>query len=338
MPAHSRPTIIDVADHAGVSKSTVSLVLRREPNVSEKSRQAVLEAVAALGYRPNAVARSLVQQRSYVVGVLLSDLHNPFFTALIDGISAAAEEFDYRALFNTGNRTSSGEVVAIETMLQLRVDGLILAGTVIDEATVNQIAADTNLVLASRRSTSELVDSVATDDLAGARLAVDHLVGLGHRRIAHVTGGGGAGAAARCDGFLASMAAHGLDAGEAIVAEGSYTEAGGIAGMEEILGGAEAPSAVFVANDQAAIGALRVLAEAGMSVPEDMSVIGYDDTYLAAFEHIDLTSVHQDTFEMGRTAVRLLLDRTDSGRTTARHLTLEPRLTVRGSTGPPSRS
>lgn len=337
MPSHSRPTIIDVADYAGVSKSTVSLVLRREPNVSEKSRQAVLEAVAALGYRPNAVARSLVQQRSYVVGVLLSDLHNPFFTALIDGISAAAEEFDYRALFNTGNRTSSGEAVAIETMLQLRVDGLILAGTVVDEATVDEIAADTNLVLASRRSTSELVDSVATDDLAGARLAVDHLVGLGHRRIAHVTGGGGAGAAARCDGFLASMAVHDLD-GEAIVAEGSYTEAGGIAGMEEILAGAEAPTAVFVANDQAAIGALRVLAEAGLRVPEDMSVIGYDDTYLAAFEHIDLTSVHQDTFEMGRTAVRLLLDRTDSGRTAARHLTLEPRLTIRGSTGPPSRT
>lgn len=336
MSSHNRPTIVDVADRAGVSKSLVSLVLRGAPSVSDERRQAVMEAITELGYRPNAVARSLVQQRSYVVGVLLSDLHNPFFTEVIDGISAAAEEFEYRALFNTGNRTSPGESTAIETLLQLRVDGLILAGTVIDDTTVDQIASDTNLVLASRKSTSELADSVATDDTAGAKLAVDHLIGLGHRRIAHVTGGAGAGAAQRLDGFVTTMVSHGLGQESMMVVDGDYTEAGGISGMEEILSGSQIPTAVFVANDQAAIGALRVLAKAGMRVPDDMSVIGYDDTYLAAFEHIDLTSVHQEPFEMGRTAVRLLLDRADLGRTTARHLTLKPRLTIRGSTAPPT--
>ncbi len=117
--------------------------------------------------------------------------------------------------------------------------------------------------------------------------------------------------------------------------DGDFTEAGGIAGMEEILSSPRPPTAVFVANDQAAIGALRVLSEAGMLVPDQMSVIGYDDTYLAAFEHINLASVHQEPVEMGRKSVRLLLERTDHGRTEPRHLTLKPRLVVRGSTSPP---
>jgi DNA-binding LacI/PurR family transcriptional regulator len=334
--AGNRPTIIDVADRAGVSKSLVSLVMRGAPNVSEKRRKAVLKAAAELGYRPNEMARSLVLRRSYVVGVMLSDIQNPFFTDVIDGISAAAKEFDYRALFNTGALSTDGEVTAIETFLQLRVDGLILVGTIVDEATIDQVASDTPLVLASRDSASKLADSVATDDVAGASLAVDHLVGAGHRRIAHVNGGTGAGAAERLLGFVTTMERHGLE-GEAMAVDGDYTEAGGIAGMEQILSAGRLPTAVFVANDQAAIGAIRVLTEAGMRIPEDMSVIGYDDTYLAAFEHIDLTSVHQEPVGMGREAVRLLLERTDQGRTEARHVILKPRLTVRGSTAPPSR-
>lgn len=130
------------------------------------------------------------------------------------------------------------------------------------------------------------------------------------------------------------MDGRGLKA-EATLVEGHYSEAGGIAGMKRVLWVPPRPTAVFVANDQAAIGALRVLAEAGLEAPKDMSVIGYDDTYLAAFEHIDLTSVHQEPVLMGREAVRLLLERTDQGRTEARHVTLQPGLTARGSTAPP---
>lgn len=336
MEARNRPTIVDVANRAGVSKSLVSLVMREAPNVSEGSRLAVLKAVEELRYRPNAMARSLARQRSFVIGVLLSDLHNPFFTSVIDGVSAAAHEHEYRALFNTGNRSQTGEAAAIETLLQLRVEGLILAGTVVDEATIDRVAADTHVVLASRTSPSRLADTVATDDLAGAGLAVDHLVELGHRRIGHITGGAGAGAQERLDGFLNSMGRHQLESG-AVVTEGNYTEEGGIAGMSELLSSPRPPTAVFVANDQAALGALRVLSASGMQVPRDMSVIGYDDTYLAAFEHIDLTSVHQEAAEMGREAVRLLLERTDRGRTKPRHLLLQPRLTVRGSSGPPGK-
>jgi DNA-binding LacI/PurR family transcriptional regulator len=333
MPHRKRPTIIDVAHRAGVSKSLVSLVMRGSTNVSEEKRQAVLAAASDLGYRPNAVARSLVRRRSYVIGVMLSDFHNPFFTDVIDGISVAAREAEYRALFNTGDLSVPGEALAIETLLQLRVDGLILAGTVVSDETIERVASDVPLVLASRRSPTDLADSVVTDDVAGASIAIDHLVELGHRRIAHITGGDGAGAADRRRGFEEAMAKHSLGDGAIIVA-GDYTEAGGIVGMTEILDLNPRPTAVFAANDQAAIGALRVLSEAGLRVPEDMSLIGYDDTYLASFEHISLTSVHQEPEQMGREAVRLLLERTDGERTDSRHVILMPRLTVRESTAP----
>lgn len=337
MTGRTGPTIKDVAQRAGVSKSLVSLVMRGAENVSDERRRAVLIAVRELGYRPNAMARSLASQKSHVIGVTVSDLHNPFFTDVVDGITAAAEEKGYRALLNTGDRAAVREETAMETFLQLRTDGVILLGTVVDDATIDRVGAATPLVLASRTSKSTFADSVVTDDRAGAAIAVDHLVGLGHRRIAHITGGTGAGARQRARGFMAEMKRRGL-ADEARVVEGAYTEAGGIQGVERLLAEGPAPTAVFAANDQAAIGALRALAAARFHVPHDVSVVGYDDTYLAAFEHINLTSVHQQRVVMGRCALELLLERVDDGRSVPRHVTLQPRLTVRGSTGPPRTS
>ena len=328
------PTIKDVAERAGVSKSLVSLVMRQADNVSDERRRAVLDAAMELGYRPNAMARSLVSQKSHVIGVTVSDLHNPFFTDVVDGIAGAAEEHGYRALLNSGNRIAVREERAVETFLQLRTDGVILLGTVIDDVAIDRIGRETPLVLASRASRSKLVDSVVTDDRAGSAIAVEHLVELGHRRIAHITGGSGAGARSRTRGFRAAMKRRGL-ADRARVVEGDYTEAGGIEGVDRLLSEGPPPTAVFAANDQAAIGALRALSEAGLQVPGDVSVVGYDDTYLAAFEHINLTSVHQQRISMGRVALQLLLERVDEARADPRHLTLQPALTVRGSTAPP---
>jgi DNA-binding LacI/PurR family transcriptional regulator len=332
----SGPTIVDVAARAGVSKSLVSLVMRGSSNVSDEKRTAVLEAAAALGYRPNAAARTLVRQRSHIVGVLLSDLHNPFFTEVVGGIFDAARRHDYQALINTGERSVSGERTATETLLQLRTDGVILVGTVIGADVIDRVGAETPTVLASRGSRSKVVDSVVTDDNAGARLAVDHLVALGHRRIAHVTGGRGAGARNRLRGFERAMTRHGLTP---IVADGAYTEAGGIAGAETLFARRSgAPTAVLAANDLSAIGVLEALSARGLSVPDEVSVVGYDDTFLAALEHIGLTSVRQERIVMGITAVELLIERIDGGRTTSRHVVLDPQLTVRTTTAPPPAS
>jgi DNA-binding LacI/PurR family transcriptional regulator len=329
------PTIIDVAARAGVSKSLVSLVMRGSPRVSEEKRAAVLRAADELRYRPNAVARSLVRKRSFVIGVMLSDLHNPFFVEVVDGIQQEAFAAGYHALFNTGGRTAQGESVAIETLLQLRTDGLILAAPVLPAREVRAASATAPVVLVARHSRWPEVDSVTNHDRAGARLATEHLVQLGHRRVAHIDGGRGAGAAARRAGYGDAMRRHGL-ARESLVVPGEDTEEGGAGAVARLLATGPRPTAVFAANDFAAVGALHALEERGLGVPEDVSLVGYDNTSLAALGHINLTTIDQPKHEMGATAVRLLLDRLDEGRGRARHIFMAPTLVERGTTAAPA--
>jgi DNA-binding LacI/PurR family transcriptional regulator len=333
----SHPTIHDVAARARVSKSLVSMVIRGVPGVSDRRRQAVLRAARELGYRPNAVARSLVQQRSHALGVLLSDMHNPYFAELVDGIQDAAEARGYRALFITGNRMPRREAEAIETMLELRVDGLILAAPVVSPAEVAVASRLVPVVLVSRATRAQSVDSVTNDDRAGGILAVDHLVSLGHRRIAHIDGGSRApGADARRTGYLTAMRRSGLGR-HARVVRGSYTEEGGAEGVRAVLARGMVPTALFVANDLAAVGALHALEASGLRVPADVSLVGYDNTSLAGLGHIDLTTIDQPRRTMGGMAVSLLLERMNDGRGEARHIVLPPHLVVRRTTAAPPR-
>ena len=330
----SRPTIHDVAKRAGVSKSLVSLVMQESPYVSDERRGAVLQAVEELGYRPNAMARGLVQQRSHVLGVMLSNLHNPFFADVVTGIEAKALQRGYRAFFNTGIRVPEREAIALETLLQLQADGLILAGTLLDMKTINKAGKAVPIVLISRATRSRHVDSVAGDERLGAKIAVDHLVSLGHTRIAHIDGGRGAGAKRRRRGYEAAMAAHGL---EPLVTAGSYTEEGGSEGVQNLLAMDRNPTAVFAPNDLAALGCLQALSEAGRSVPDDVSLMGYDNAWLAGLQHISLTTIDQPRHELGTTAVELLLERLEDGRKESRHIVLEPALVVRATTAPPAK-
>jgi DNA-binding LacI/PurR family transcriptional regulator len=152
------PTIVDVAERAGVSKSLVSLVMRGAPNVSAEKREAVTRAAEEIGYRPNAVARSLVRSRSFVIGVMVSDLHNPYFTEVIDGIEAAARAAGYHALFNSGERTAAGETDAIDTLLQLRTDGVVMAGPVLATRKIAHVAASVPVVVVAWHSRSPAHD------------------------------------------------------------------------------------------------------------------------------------------------------------------------------------
>lgn len=330
----ARPTIVDVARKAGVSKSLVSLVMRGASNVSETSRQAVLEAAEELGYRPNAVARSLVQQRSFVIGVMVSDLSNPFFIDVIQGATDAARVAGYRALVNTGGREKDNEEDAIETLLRLQVDGLVLAGSIVDSRFIERVGAEVPTVVTNRASRSRVIDSIVIHDRKGAAMAVDHLVGLGHRKIAHITGGRGAGARNRLTGYRQAMKRHGLE-GEIRVVPGAYTEEGGAEGVGRLMAEGVEFTAIIAPNDLAALGVLEALGATGLRVPDDVSVVGYDDTFLAGLGHIDMTSVRQDARLMGAQAVEMLIERADGQRTTTDHIVLEPTLTIRSSTAPP---
>lgn len=329
----SRATIVDVARRANVSKSLVSLVMRGSPNVSAARREAVVRAARELGYRPNALARGM-RGRSYTVGVLLSDLHNPFFAEVVDGIEEGLAATEYRALFGSGGRNPDRELGTIHSMLDRRMDGLVLISPSISAAEVVAVARRVPVVLVGSRIEDPALDYVVNDDRAGAVLAVEHLIGLGHERISHVSGGGGAGAGDRLRGYEEAMKRRGLG-GRISVATGSYTDAGGYGATRRLLSRDAPPTAVFAANDLAALGALTALGEAGLAVPGDVSVIGYDNTYLAALSHVSLSSVDQPRLRMGGLAVRLLLERIESGRTRPRHEILAPALVARSSTGPP---
>jgi len=331
-----QPTIRDVAARAGVSKSLVSLVMQGSPRVSDESRASVLAAADELGYRPNAAARSLVRQRSGVIGCILADLHNPFFADVADGIEEAAMAAGYRALLSSGFLDPDRETVAVDTLLRLRVDGLIMLGMMMEVEEVLEAAHRVPTVLVGKRTDSVHLDSVRDDDRAGAEAVVDHLVELGHRDIAHIHAGEAAGALGRRDGYERAMQRHGLDAHIRLI-PGAFTETGGYAAMSGVAASGDLPTAVFVANDFAAVGALDAIEDAGFVVPEHVSVVGYDNLSLAQLHRISLTTVDQPRAEMGRIAVRSLLERLAEGRTGARHTVVSPRLVVRDTTGAPRR-
>jgi len=333
--AHRPPTIIDVAAYAGVSKSVVSRVLRADPAVSPARREAVLVAAEALGYRPNAVARSLVQRRTFNVGVIVSDLHNLFFAEILDGIAAAASTAGYKVLITSGNLDQAIESVALETLLQLRTDGIILAGSRLSAAAVRAASRSVPIALVTSGIRAPGVDTIATDDVKGAWLAVEHLVSLGHSRIAMVDGGADPGSAERRRGYGTAMHEFGLG-GHIEIAAGDFTEDGGWRGARGLLHGPTRPTAICAANDLAAIGALNAIAEAGLEVPRDVSVVGYDNTALAALRHVALTTVHQPRFQIGEMAMTALLRRLQRPAARSRHDLLVPSLVIRQTTAPPT--
>ncbi len=331
-----RPTMEDVARRAGVSRALVSLVMHDSPKVSDRSRDAVLAAAAELGYRPNLAARNLASRRTRTVGVVLNDLHNPFVPEIADGIFDATERCGYRLLMNSGFLRSASEQRALDMFLELQVDGVILVGPRLTTGAIDAAARSVPIVVVGRPLRSRRVDTVNNDEAVGARLAIDHLVELGHRCITHLDGGRGAGAAQRRAGFVAAMGRHGL---EPDVVTGDFTEAGGFTAAGRLLQRSELPTAVFAANDLSAIGALDRFGEAGLEVPGDISLVGYDNVALAQLGHISMTTVDQPRQEMGALAVDTLLARLDGTIDTAtvRHV-VAPALRTRGTTAAPPES
>jgi DNA-binding LacI/PurR family transcriptional regulator len=311
----------------------VSLVIRGDARVSPANREAVLKAVTELGYRPNAMARGLVQRRTRMVGVVVSDLRNPFFGDVVSGIQTRARELRYRVVFSTGDRQKELEAEAIESLLELRVDGLILAGPRIQLETLEGFGRSAPIMVLFRPTEDDWSDSITNDDVEGARIAVEHCASLGHTRIAHIDGGPGAGAQTRRDGYEQAMHRLGLEQHIQVVA-GGFTEKPGRRGAQELLSKRPLPTAVFAANDLCAIGALNAFEESGLTVPEDLSLLGYDNTSVAALRHVSLTSIHQPSVEMGRRAVDRLFERIDKGRTEPIHEVVSPSLVVRDTTGP----
>lgn len=326
-----RPTLADVAARAGVSRALVSIVMRDAAGASDATRDRVRRAAEEIGYRPDPRARRLRQHRTRVLGVTFT-AGQEFHADLVDGVYVAAEEFSYDVVLSAVS-PHRDESRALRTLIDDRCEGLLLIGSQSPPRQLADLAARLPTVVLARRVRG--VDAVRSDDTAGAVAGMEHLLGLGHRRILYLDGGRAPGAAERRRGYRQAAAAAALPE---LVAAGGLTEREGAAAAATMLGWEARPSAVFAFNDRCALGVLDVLIRAQVAVPQHISVLGFDDSPLAGLAHIDLTTLRQDSAGLARRAVARLVARLDDGDAAtagAVDITCEPTLIVRGSTAPP---
>jgi DNA-binding LacI/PurR family transcriptional regulator len=325
----------DVAKRAGVSRALVSLALSGSTKVSEHSRQAVLDATQELGYRPNLMARTLASRRTMTIGVLLDDLHNPFYADVADGLLSAATERGYRVLLTAGLRQGETQKMAVDTLLQLHADGVILVSPRFGRDEIEQRAVHVPFVVVGEPLEAGVIDTVTIDEQAAVADVVDYLHGLGHRAIAHVDGGVGAAAAIRRTAYEARMIELGL--GDHVkVIPGEFTEQAGYDAAQTVLEQpGPLPTAIFAANDLIAAGVLNGLERRGVRVPDQISIVGFDNVIYSSMGRLSITTVNQRREEMGRLAIETLVERLEGRRTEGRRHTLPTELVIRGSTAPP---
>lgn len=329
-------TIRDVAQQAQVSVATVSAVLNGNKYVSPELAERVRASVTALRYRPNGLARSLKQQKANILGLVISDITNPFFTTLVRAVEDTARVAGYTLLLGNTDEQVAKEEAYVELLRSRQVDGLILVASAGEHAYLpDLLAAGLPVVCVDRSLVALGVDSVLTDNVAGAYQAVSHLVALGHRRIGIVTGLPGVTSTyQRLAGYRQALAAHGIAPDPALVREGNSRLDGGMARAADLLALPERPTALFVTNNLMTIGAMRAIEEAGLRCPEEIALVGFDDFEWASVFRPRLTTVRQPVYEIGKAAARFLIQRiAGKRRGDAVELLLPPTLVVRESCG-----
>jgi LacI family transcriptional regulator, galactose operon repressor len=333
----TRATIRDVARHAGVSVATVSRVLNGRPDVSRETREAVLRVVREQGFSSNRNARALSAGRTGLVGMTLPFVHE-YFGRFLDGASEALYEQDMRIVLCPTLHEHQREATLLELLMQGTTDGALLLLTTesSDELKALRDQGYPFVVLDPRKPLDEGIPAVSATHWAGAKAATDHLLSLGHRRIGAITGPHGWVASVdRLDGYHAALAGAGVLPAPELVAKGNFTTESGYAGAAGLLDISEPPTAIFAFNDEMAVGAMKAARERGLRLPEDLSVVGFDDLERAAIVSPALTTVRQPLAEMGRMAVSLLIRLLDNQRLEALSVELATKLVVRESTAPP---
>jgi LacI family transcriptional regulator len=329
----AKVTLEMVAEHAGVSPSTVSRILNGTAVVSDDKRAAVDHAIAKLGFVPNPVARGLAGGRTLSVGVVSQAIDSPFYGAALRGIEIELGAAGYSPLFMSGHWHADEEARCIEVLRSRRVDGLIvLTGRLADTA-LRSLARSLPVVVTGRNLKAGNLLSMDFDNLEGARLATQHLIDLGHRRIGFISGAPGhPDAVERQQGYRAAIEAAGLKFDPNLVLEGDFTEHSGLAAVERLLASRLRFSALFAANDQMAFGAALGLFRRGRRVPDDISLVGFDDVAGSVYMIPPLTTVHNPIQEIGQLAAQAML-RLLSGEKSVIQVPA-PRLIVRESTQP----
>ncbi|MGW7273025.1 LacI family DNA-binding transcriptional regulator [Streptomyces sp. NPDC054864] len=320
MPAHGprgrgggRPTLEEVAARAGVGRGTVSRVINGSPRVSQATRTAVEAAVAELGYVPNTAARALAANRTDAIALVVPEpetrfFAEPYFSDVLRGVGAELSETEMQLLLIFAGNDRRRQRLA-QYLAAHRVDGVLLVSVHADDPLPDLLAQlEIPAVISGRRSADEALPSVDSDNFAGAHSAVEHLLTRGRTRIATITGRLDVyGAQRRLDGYRAALSDAGREVDERLVAPGDFTEEGGRRAMTELLAACPEVDAVFAGSDVMAAGARQVLREAGRRIPDDVALVGFDDSAIARHMDPPLTSVRQPIEEMGRAMIDLLL-------------------------------
>ncbi|MCR8945224.1 LacI family DNA-binding transcriptional regulator [Streptomyces bacillaris] len=309
-----RPTLEEVAARAGVGRGTASRVINGSPRVSEATREAVEAAVAELGYVPNRAARALAGNRTDAIALVVPEpetrfFAEPYFSAIVRGVGAALADTEMQLLLTLAGNDRERRRLA-QYLTAHRVDGVLLVAVHADDP-LPELLEQLGMpcVISGARHAAEPLASVDSDNFEGARAAVAHLVSRGRRRVATITGRLEVyGAQRRLDGYRAALATAGLPPDERLIAPADFTEEGGARAMRELLARRPDLDAVFAASDVMAAGARQVLREADRRIPEDVALIGFDDSVVARHMHPPLTSVRQPIEEMGRRMAELLLE------------------------------
>ncbi|MBP8972556.1 MAG: LacI family DNA-binding transcriptional regulator [Anaerolineae bacterium] len=304
-------TIRDVAEAAQVSTSTVSHVINGTRYVSPDTRQRVLQAMADLSYSPNRLARSLRSSQSMTLGVLLPNSANPYFAEILLGIEAACFDRGYNIILGNANDDRDRELAYLEVLISRQVDGILLISTGAYNESIALLAAHGKpVVMVDRSANSPAVDELFTANKEGGLLATSYLLGLGHRRIGCITGPSFLTPSAdRVTGYFEALRGAGLPIDRTLVVTGDFQHESGYRACRQLLALAAPPTAVFACNDLMAVGALCAIHEAGLHVPDDISVVGYDDIPLASYTVPRLTTIAQPAQELGRLAVERLVTR-----------------------------
>jgi len=328
-------TMKDVAQQAGVSPSTVSHVINDTRFVSQQLRDRVLHAMRELNYQPSAVARSLRTKRTQVVALVIPDITNPYFPEVARGVQDVAEENEYSVILCNTDRVRGRELRFLKALRGQRVDGLILNPSEVTSGDLQDLQdAQIPVVLIGSQIDHPDLDVVMVDNVQGAYDAVSHLIDLGHRRIGLVGGSRAASSGEqRFQGYIRALADLDIPIDEEIITEGRFTREGGYESMKRLLALQAPPTAVFASSDVMAIGALMAIQEEGLQVPNDVSLVGFDDIAEASTTTPKLTTVSQPKYQTGQVAAQLLFDRVEGASPGERQkIVLSHQLVIRDST------
>ena len=333
-------TLNDVARLAGVSSMTVSRVINNSGHIGPETRAKVNQAIVELGYMPNVLARQLRSKRTKTIALVLTDITNPFFTTIARGVEDTARAQGYAVMFCNTDESEAEEIEYVRMLIQRRVDGVLLVPAT-DSSGSLQLLHKHGLpvVVLDRHVRSGQVDEVRTDSEAGAYLAIRHMIDLGHRRIAVLTGPADVSTSMdRVAGYRRALAEESLEPDSRYILFGEYNDASGFEMTRRILAARPRPTALFAANNFIAFGAIQALREAGLSIPEEMSIAVFDDLPQGWVFDPFLTVVSQPAYEIGRQATELMLERlTGEAPAEPRTIVLPSELIARRSTAPPRR-